>query len=341
MSSKMRAVLIKGGAGTADDLYVGEYDKPVPKQGEVLVKVRASGVNRLDVGQRTRGAVPLPHINKDILGVEFSGIVEGVGEGVTNYKVGDEVLSLAPGASYAEYITVRSSLVMPKPPTLSFVEAGSIPEVWFTAFQAVVLIGGIQKGQSVLIHGGASGVGVAANQLARFLGAKYVFTTAGDDEKVKFLLSIKEGPTHAINYKTQDFAEVIDQVTNGEGVDIVVDLVGKNYFDRNIKLLKVDGRLVLIAMMSGAVLSEFNCAPILYKRIRIEGSTLRTRSPQYQDDLARRFVKEILPYFSTQNGEEPRLKTYTYKTYPLEKAGEAHKDMEANKNFGKLVLVVD
>ncbi|KZO96754.1 quinone oxidoreductase putative [Calocera viscosa TUFC12733] len=341
MSTKMRAVLVKGGAGTADDLYVGEYDKPVPKKGEVLVKIKAAGVNRMDVYQRIRGAVPLPHINKDILGVEFAGTVEGIGEGVSDHKIGDEVFSLVSGAAYAEYITVRSSLVMPKPPHLSFVEAASIPEVWFTAYQAVVLIGGITKGKSILVHGGASGVGVAANQIARFLGAKYVFTTAGSDEKVKFLLSIKEGPTHAINYKTQDFAEEIDRVTNGEGVDIVIDLVGKDYLTRNIKVLKMEGRLVLIAMQSGSVASEFDFAPVAMKRLRIEGSTLRTRSPEYQDDLARRFVKELLPDFTAEKGQEPLLKTYIYKTYPFEKAGDAHKDIEANKNSGKLVLVVE
>jgi len=340
-SAKMRAVLIKGGAGTADDLYIGEYDKPIPGKGQVLVKVKAAGVNRLDIMQRSRGASALPdHINKDVMGVEFSGIVEAVGEGVSNFKSGDEVFSLASGASYAEYNVVRSTMLMHKPSNLSFIEAASIPEVWFTAFQAVVLIGNVKKDETVLIHAGASGVGVAAIQLSRFLGAKTIFTTAGDDQKIQFLLGMKNGADHGINYKKRDFVTEIESATDGEGVDVIVDFVGKDYFPRNIKLLKRDGRLALIATLSGTVVPEVDLGPILYKRLHIEGSTLRSRSPEYQDLLTSRFVKEILPSFKEEKDASGAFKTYIYEAFPWEKVADAHKTMEANKNYGKIVLQV-
>jgi len=341
MSSKMRAVLIKGGVGTADDLYIGDYDKPVPSKGEVLVKVKAAGVNRMDVIQRV-GEYPLPpQASKDILGVEFSGIVEGLGEGASNFKIGDEVFGLLYGGAYAEYVTVASSMLMHKPSCLNFIEAAGVPESWFTAFQALVLVGGLIKGESVLIHAGSSGVGIAANQIARFLGAKEVFTTAGDDKNIEFLLSMKEGPTHGINYKKQDFAEEIEKATNGEGVDLIIDFVGKNYFARNIKLLKRDGRLVQLAMLSGGTVPEVDLSPILYKRLRIQGTTLRSRSTEYQANLASRFEKEILPSLKGEKNEEGPMKAYIYETYPWEKVIDAHKEMEANRNRGKMVLLID
>ncbi|KZT59408.1 quinone oxidoreductase putative [Calocera cornea HHB12733] len=341
MSSKMRAILIKGGVGTADDLYIGEYDKPVPTKGEVLVKIKAVGVNRMDLIQRV-GDYPLPpQANKDILGVEFSGIVEGLGEGVSAFKNGDEVFGLAYGGAYAEYITVQSSMLMHKPASLTFVQAAGVPESWFTAFQALVLVGGLTAGKSVLIHAGSSGVGIAANQIARFLGAKYVFTTAGDDKNLEFLLSMNEGATHGINYKKQDFAEVIEKVTKGEGVDVIVDFVGKNYFARNIKILKLDGRLVQLAMLSGGTVSEVDLQPILYRRLRIEGTTLRSRSLEYQSNLASRFEKELLPYLKGEEHKDARLHAYIYSTYPWTKAADAQKEMEANRNRGKMVLLVE
>ncbi|KZO96756.1 quinone oxidoreductase putative [Calocera viscosa TUFC12733] len=337
----MRAVLIKGGAGTAEDLYVGEYDKPVPTEGEVLVKVKAAGVNRMDIEQR-EGKYPLPpQANKDILGVEFSGIVEGLGEGASGFKTGDEVFGLAYGGAYAEYITIQSSMLMHKPSSLSFIEAAGVPEVWFTAFQALVLVGGLTAGKSVLIHAGASGVGIAAIQIARFLGAKYVFTTAGNDQKIKFLLDMKEGATHGFNYKKQDFAEEIEKVTGGEGVDLIVDVIGKSYFTRNIKILKRDGRLVQLWTLGGSIVSEFDLTPIVVKRLHIEGTTLRSRSPEYQSNLASRFQAELLPHLTGEKHEDGQMKAYVYETYPLDKVTEAHEEMEANRNRGKMVLLVD
>jgi len=341
MSSKMRAILVKGGVGTADDLYIGEYDKPVPKKGEVLVKVKAAGVNRMDIIQRD-GQYPLPpQASKDILGVEFSGVVEELGDGASNFKVGDEVFGLLYGGAYAEYVTVESSMLMHKPSCLNFIEAAGVPESWFTAFQALVLVGGLTKGESVLIHAGASGVGIAANQIARFLGAKYVFTTAGDDKNIEFLLSMKEAPTHGINYKKQDFAEEIEKASNGEGVDLIVDFVGKDYFARNIKILKRDGRLVQLAMLSGSTVPEVDLGPVLYKRLRIQGTTLRSRSPEYQANLARRFERELLPSLKGEKSEDGPMKAYIYETYPWGKVADAHKEMEANRNRGKMVLLIE
>ncbi|EJU02933.1 quinone oxidoreductase [Dacryopinax primogenitus] len=334
----MRAVLIKGGIGSADDLYIGNYENPTPSKGEILVKIVAAGVNRLDIMQRSRGPPALPSASKDILGVEFSGRVEGLGEGVSDFQIGDEVLGLAPGAAYAEYITVRSGTVMKKPADLGFVEAASIPEVWFTAFQAIVLIAHVTANDTVLVHAGASGVGLAAIQLARFLGVKTVYATAGSDEKANFLSSIKNGASHAVNYKKQDFAVEIDKATNGKGVDVIVDFVGQDYFSRNINLLRTDGRLVLLATLSGKEIPNVDLGPILYKRIHIGGSTLRTRSLEYQAKLTSRFVDEVLPYIKGETVEESPLKTYLYTVYPWQDVAEAHKDMEANKNTGKIML---
>ncbi|EJU02935.1 quinone oxidoreductase [Dacryopinax primogenitus] len=341
MASKMRAILIKNGAGTADDLYIGECDKPIPKEGEVLVKVKAAGINRMDVIQRGGGYPLPPQASKDILGVEFAGIVEELGGQVTAYKVGDEIFGLLYGGAYAEYVTVACNTLMHKPSSLSFVEAAGVPEAWFTAFQALVLVGGLTKGESVLIHAGASGVGIAANQIARFLGAKEVFTTAGDDNNIKFLLSMKEAPTCGINYKKQDFAEVIDKETNGEGVDLIIDFVGKDYFARNIKVLKRDGRLVLLAMLSGSTVPQVDLGPVLYKRIRIQGTTLRSRSPEYQGNLARRFEAELLPFLKGDQHEDGPMNAHIYETYPWEKVAGAHKEMEANRNRGKMVLLIE
>jgi len=341
MSAKMRAVLIKNGKGTADDLYIGEYDKPSPTKGEVLVKIKATGLNRMDIMQR-KGGYPLPpQANKDILGVEFSGTVEELGEGVSNFKVGDEVFGLAYGGAYAEYINAHSSMLMPKPACLNWHEAAAVPEAWFTAYKALVLVGGLSEGKSVLIHAGASGVGVAANQIARFLGAKHIFTTAGSDEKIKFLNSMPDGPTQGINYKTQDFAEEIDKATNGDGVDLVIDFVGKDYWARNIKVLKRDGRMVLLATLSGNKIPELDLGQIIGKRLRIEGSTLRSRSPEFQANLVSRFSKEILPYLKGQKNETGPLKVYIHEVFSWKNVAEAHKEMEADKNSGKIILDVD
>ncbi|KAF9005474.1 hypothetical protein BDQ17DRAFT_1353165 [Cyathus striatus] len=331
----MRAVLIKDEKGPAESLYIGEAPKPDPKSTEVLVKVKAFGLNRMDISQR-EGKYPPPPGSSTILGVEFSGVVSEVGSEVTDWKIGDEVLGLAGGGAYAEYITVASTHVIRKPDYLTWIEAASIPEVFLTAFQALVVIGGIKPNDNVLVHAGASGVGVAAIQLARIYKAKTVTATTSTKDKIDWLLGLPNGATHAANYKTEDFAAV--------GANVVIDSVGQSHWNQNIDALAVDGRMTMLAMMSGSVVKEANLAPILYKRLHIEGSTLRSRSQEYQVDLISRFAREALNKITGQNGDGP-VKTYIHKVYPWTQIQEAHKEMEANKidllfSSGKIIAEI-
>ncbi|EJC98501.1 quinone oxidoreductase [Fomitiporia mediterranea MF3/22] len=335
--SQMRAILVKNGAGPIENLILGETPKPKPSPTEVLVKIKAFGLNRMDHLQR-EGRYPVPPGASQILGVEFSGHVAELGSEVSQWKINDEVFGLASGGAYAEYITVPQSHIMPKPPHLSWVQAASIPEVWLTAFQALVVVGRVKAGEDVLVHTGASGVGVAANQLARFFGAKTVFTTASTQEKLDFLRNMPDGglsATHTINYKTQDFEQEVKKATNGKGVDVLIDFVGQSHWTKNISTLAVDGRMTMLALLSGADVSNFNLAPILYKRLHIEGSTLRARSVQYQSELIIRFKNEVLPALV-----DGKLKTYIHKVYPWTEIQEAHREMAADRNIGKIIVEV-
>ncbi|OAX31964.1 GroES-like protein [Rhizopogon vinicolor AM-OR11-026] len=248
--TKMRAVLIKGGHGPIENLYIGEADKPVPKKGQVLVKIVAFGLNGMDILQR-QGGYPVPPGASSILGVEFSGCVAELGDGVTRWAVGDEVFGLAGGGAYAEFINCEEGLLMKKPGHLSWVEAASIPENYLTAYQALVKYGEVKKGDHVLVHAGASGVGIAAIQIARLSGAATVTATASTKEKLDWLLSIPNGATHTVNYRTEDFAAEVKKTTNGKGVDVVIDFVGQSHWARNIESLAIDGRMTMLATLSG------------------------------------------------------------------------------------------
>jgi len=229
-------------------------------------------------------------------------------------------------------------MIVPKPSHLSHVQAASIPENWLTAFQALILVGELKKDQNVLIHAGASGVGIAAIQLARFYGAKEVFTTAGTDDKIHYLeTGLPKSATHAFNYKTQKFDEEILKITNRKGVDVVVDFIGKNYWNANLNVMARDARMTILAMMSGNVLENANIAPILFKRLRIEGSTLRSRSLQYQSALLNRFKDEALGEVGKPGGFEIKI----HKVFPWSQIVDAHKEMEASKNTGKIVVTVE
>ncbi|KAI6042655.1 quinone oxidoreductase putative [Pisolithus marmoratus] len=285
--STMRAVLIKDGKGPIENLYIGEVEKPVPKESQVLVKVAAFGLNRMDLSQR-EGRYPPPPGASIILGVEFSGCVESVGPGVTKWSPGDEVFGLSGGGAYAEYIASHQDLLIRKSPHLSWEEAASIPENFITAHQAVILYGELKRNDNVLVHAGASGVGVAAIQLARCFGARSVTATASNKEKLDWLLSIPNGATSVANYKTEDFSKTIKNATDGNGADVVVDFVGRTHWEKNIDSLAVDGRMIILATMSGSVVPAVDLGPILYKRLRIQGSTLRSRSVEYQSNLINR-----------------------------------------------------
>ncbi|KAJ1303002.1 hypothetical protein OPQ81_011204 [Rhizoctonia solani] len=330
----MRAILVRNNGQSADDLYIGERPKPAPDSKEVLVKIVAFGINRMDIMQR-KGGYPVPPGVSDILGVEFSGTIEELGSEVTGLQVGQEVIGLAYGGAYAEYITLAAGNIMPKPKNLSWVEAAAIPENFITAFQALVAISELKSGEDVLIHAGASGVGVAANQLAALYGAKHVITTASSKEKLEFLHNMPKGSTHGVNYREQNFAEEVAKITDGQGVNVIIDFIGPDYWDKNIDSLAKDGRMVILASMSGAEVRNVNLMKLLYKRIRVQGSTLRSRSPEYQASLIKRFWDECGSHF--QSGE---LQVYIHKTYKWTEVSEAHKEMEANKTIGKIIVEI-
>ncbi|KAL4080797.1 quinone oxidoreductase putative [Scleroderma citrinum] len=367
----MRAVLVKDGQGPIENLYFGQVDKPVPKEGQVVVRIIAFGVNRLDLMQREGNHNPPPGAST-VLGVEFSGRVEQLGPGVTKWAIGDQVFGLAGGCSstsaiyhqgaYAEYIESSQDLLIRKPTHLSWIEAASIPENFITAFQAVLKYGELKENDDVLIHAGASGVGVAAIQIARTFGARTVTATASSKAKLDWLLSIPNGATHVANYKTEDFSQVVKKATNGKGVDIVVDFVGPTHWERNINSLAMDGRMIMLAIMSGREVPSVDLGPILYRRLKIQGSTLRSRSEEYQSELINRYVYfPVEPHRKgsviassavfqdmiskiTGGEKDGQIRTYIHKVYPWTEIQEAHREMAENKNSlysGKIICVVD
>jgi len=337
--ASMKAILVKDGKGPVGNLYIGETECPKPtKNGQVVVKVKMFGLNRMDILQR-EGHYPVPPNTTPILGVEFSGTVAEIGPGVSGVAIGDEVFGLAYGGAYAEYVMTYDAMLAPKPAHLTWSEAAGVSEVWLTAFQALFLVGKLKKGESVLIHAGASGVGIAANQLARRYGAKHVITTAGSAEKLDFLKDMHYGPTDTVNYKTEDFAEHIHKITGGNGVDVVIDFIGKDYWEKNIASLAKDGRMVHLAVMSGDEVPSFSLLPILYKRLSILGTTLRARTPEYQAELMGRFKREALHDIKGEKGEGG-LTTYVYKVFPWTDIQAAQMEMEENKTSGKIIVEV-
>jgi len=331
----MLAVLIKDGKGPAENLFIGEAPKPTLQPGQLLVKVKAFGINRADIMQRN-GGYPVPPGASPIMGMEFSGVVDELGDTKT-YKVGDGVFGLVAGGGYAEYVAVHDTHIWKKPSHLTWADAAAIPENWITAFQALKWVGELRKEDRVLVHAGASGVGVAANQLARYFGCETVITTASTTEKLEWLAAMKEGPTHTVNYKTQDFAKEVETITEGKGVNLIIDFVGKSHWDKNIASLGLDGRMVMLSVLSGTEV-QANLRPILYKRLRITGSTLRSRSLQYQADLIQG-MNSVVNDISGENGDK-LLKVFIHKTYPWTKIAEAHQEMEANKNSGKIIVEI-
>ncbi|KAG1137914.1 hypothetical protein G6F37_010897 [Rhizopus arrhizus] len=330
----MRAVLVKQ-PGDSSQLTLGEYETPVPKATEILVKVKCFALNRMDIMQR-EGKYPVPPGGSPLLGVEVSGTVEAIGENVSQFKLGDEVFGLMPGGGYAAYAVIHESLAMHKPEKLSFEEAAAIPETWFTAYQALFFVGQLQKGEDVLIHAGASGVGIAAIQLAKDAGAKNVYVTVGSDEKVKFCESL--GATKGINYKTQKWGDEIQKLTDKKGVDLIIDVIGKDYWEQNMESIAVDGRMVILAFMSGPVVDSVNLGTILRKRITILGSNLRARTVEYQQRLRNEIYNNaVLNHFAKGDG---KLKLFVDKVFKWDDIIEAHKYLESNQSMGKIVVQV-
>ncbi|KAJ5573441.1 quinone oxidoreductase [Penicillium hispanicum] len=336
MSQTMRAIAVKGGKGPATALYVDHIAKPLPAAGQALVKIRAFGLNRMDLLQR-EGLYPVPPQAPETIGVEFSGVVESLGgDAPGDFKTGDEVFGLAYGGAYAEYIVVSTKMLIHKPKHLSWEEAAGVPETWITASQALFLIGDFQAGQSVLWHAGASSVSISGIQLAKDAGAKAIYATAGSAEKAEFLEK-EMGVTAAFNYKTQDWAAEIQKATGGAGVNLTVDFIGATYFQGNLDVAARDGRIVLLGLMGGGKLPDgVNIAPLLMKRIRFEGSTLRSRDEEYQGKLRDILAEHALPRFG-----DGTFKVFVEKVFPFEQIVQAHQLLESNTTKGKIICVIE
>ncbi len=314
--------------GGPDALVPTTRPVPEPGEGEVLIKVAAAGVNRPDVMQR-RGGYPPPPGASDIPGLEIAGAVAALGPGVTGLKTGDQVLALVTGGGYAEYCAAPTAQCLPVPKGLDLKEAAAIPETFFTVWTNVFDRGGLQAGESLLVHGGSSGIGTTAIQLAHAFGAR-VFTTAGSAEKCKACEGL--GAERAINYREEDFVEVVKEATGNAGVNVVLDMVGGDYIQRNIKALAPDGRLCYIAFLGGSK-AEVDFLPMMLKRITISGSTLRARSVEFKAEIAQNLKKNVWPLIETGT-----VKPILHETFPLAEAAAAHRLMESSAHIGKIVL---
>ncbi len=356
----MRAVIFDSFGGP-EKLKLGEWQNPEPGEGELLVKVHAAGVNRADTQQR-EGKYPPPPGESPILGLEMAGEVVRFGkvtgeagrtggaqaaaggdgavqpgaqtaaEEESRFKPGDRVCGLLPGGGYAEYAVIPEGLVFPVPEGMDYTEAAAVPEAFMTAFQALRRLGDLQKGEWILIHAGASGVGTAAVQLAREMEAGGIIVTASGG---KHRVCLGLGADYAVDYKKKDFKEAVLVYTDNRGVDVVVDFIAAPYFERNLEVLRTDGRLVMLALLGGVRPEAVNLGEILKKRLRIIGSTLRSRSLGYKTELARQFRGFALSRFRCGS-----LKPVIDRVFSWEDAAEAHRYMEGNRNAGKIVLQI-
>jgi putative PIG3 family NAD(P)H quinone oxidoreductase len=315
--------------GGPEVLVPVERATPLPGPGEVLIKVAAAGVNRPDVFQRLGRYAPPPGVS-DIPGLEVAGTVEQVAQGVTEWRAGNPVCALVAGGGYAEYCVAPAPQCLPPPRGLDMVAAGAIPETFFTVWTNVFERGRLRPGESLLVHGGSSGIGTTAIQLARAWGAR-VFATAGSAEKCAACERL--GAERAINYHETDFSAVVRELTGGKGVDVVLDMVGGDYFARNVNVLAIEGRLVEIATLHG-VKAELNIQTIMGRRLTITGSTLRPRSVAEKGAIAAALRQHVWPLL-----ESGMVKPIVHATFPLRAAAEAHRVMESGTHIGKLVLV--
>jgi putative PIG3 family NAD(P)H quinone oxidoreductase len=329
LPSSMRQVAVREPGG-ADMLSAVDAPLPTVAPGEVLVKVAWAGVNRPDISQRT-GSYPPPADASPILGLEVSGTIAAVAADVTQWKVGDRLCSLVAGGGYAEYCTAPAAWCMRIPPALSLKEAAGIPENYFTVWNNVFDRAHLRSGESILVHGGSSGIGLAAIQLAKAFGAT-VFTTAGSADKVAFCASV--GADHAINYRTEDFVAEIARITAKRGVNVVLDMVGGDYVEKNLKVLANDGRLSIIAFQKGSRV-ECDWVPIMAKRLTVSGSTMRRSPFARKTELARELQADVWPLF-----EAGRLKVVIDSTFALADAAAAHRRMETSQHIGKILLEV-
>jgi len=324
----MRAVVLER-YGEPDVLELRDVPDPVPGPEEVLVEIAATALNRADLLQR-RGFYPGPPMDHEIPGMELSGRVAALGARATAWTVGDHVMAIVGGGAYAERIAVHERQLMAVPRAVPLGDAAAIPEVWITAFDALVAQGGLTSGRTALVHAGGSGVGTAAVQIAKAIGARVVVTASGG--KVDRCRAL--GADVAVDYRTEDFVGACRELTSGAGVDVVLDVIGGDYVNRNIDALAVKGRIVQVGVMGGGATSV-DVGQLLPKRAALIGTVLRGRPIEEKIAITRRFAAEVLPLF-----EDGRVHPVIDRRYPLERIADAHRAMEANENFGKIVVDV-
>lgn len=325
----MKAVEISQPGGP-EVLVLVDRPIPEPKAGEVLIKVSAAGINRPDVFQR-KGNYPAPPGASDLPGLEVVGEIVGGDAAAGGLSIGDKVCALLAGGGYAEYCVAPAQQCLPVPKGLSDVEAAGLPETYYTVWSNVFDRGRLSIGESLLVHGGASGIGTTAIQLARAMGHE-VYATVGSDERVRAVEDL--GATLGINYRTQDYVEEVKKATGGKGVDVVLDMVAGEYINRNLNCLADDGRVVIIALLGGAK-ATIDCNQVLRRRLTITGSTLRPRPVAFKAEIARSLKQHVWPLL-----EAGKIRPIVHATFPLAQACDAHAMMEAGEQIGKIVLTV-
>lgn len=328
MSNSMQQIMITEPGGV-EKLAYESVAIPTPEANEVLVKVHAFGLNRPDILQR-QGLYPMPKGVTPVPGLEVAGVVDAVGSDVTEFKVGDKVCGLTNGGGYAEYCVVPETQILTIPAGVSFVEAAAIPETFYTVWANVFQMGQAKAGETVLIHGGTSGIGTTALALCKALGIR-TFATVGSDEKVQAISHL----TTAINYKTQDFEQVIQAATEDAGVDVILDIVGAPYLAQNLNLLRRDGRLVYIAFLGGAKAKEVKLGQIMMKRLTITGSTMRARNTAEKAEITQGLKQVVAPLWA--KGE---CLPMIYKTFKFDQIQAAHAIMDTGEHVGKVVVEV-
>lgn len=330
MSGLTRAV-IANGAGGPEVLAIVERELPAPGVGEMVVRVQAAGINRPDVMQR-QGNYPPPPGASDVLGLELAGVVETIGPAVARFKAGDRVMALVHSGAYAERAIVQEASALPIPDAMSFVEAGAFPETYFTVWSNVFERAGLKRGETLLIHGGTSGIGTTALKLAKAFGAT-VIVTAGSAEKCQACLDL--GADGAIDYRREDFVARSKELTEGRGPDVILDMVGGSYIQRNLEAIAADGRIAQIAFQQGSK-AELDLLPLLMKRVTMAGSTLRARPLEMKARLAAALEANVLPLL-TQSAVRPLIDS----EFAFDKVADAHARMDGGSHTGKIVLVME
>jgi putative PIG3 family NAD(P)H quinone oxidoreductase len=316
--------------GGPDVLFVKDGPTPSTGDDDVLIKVSAAGVNGPDIMQR-KGLYPPPPGASPVLGLEVAGEITETGSRVTSWQPGDAVCALVPGGGYAEYVRTKAAHCLPIPGGLDLTEAASLPETFFTVWSNLFDRAHMKAGESLLVHGGSGGIGVTAIQIAKAKGVT-VFTTAGSKEKCQACMDL--GADAAINYREEDFVEKIKESTQGKGVDVILDMVGGDYINRNLKSLALEGRLVTIAFSAGHK-ADISIAPLMTKRLTWTGSTLRPQSDEAKASIAESLKKNIWPLI-----EDGSIRPVIYKTYPIAEAEQAHRLMESSRHIGKILLTL-